>query len=138
MLKKTNPQEAYKILEQENNAVLVDVRSTMEYSFVGHPLNAIHVPIKEPPSWDLQPGFVEIVRASLAAHMPDNNQPNDVPVLMLCRSGQRSALAGEMLIKDGFTNVYNVHEGFEGDKDENGHRNTINGWRFHDLPWEQS
>jgi len=138
MLKKINPQEAYKILEQENSAVLVDVRSTMEYSFVGHPLNAIHVPIKEPPSWDMQLGFVEKVRAVLAAHMPENNQLNDAPVLMLCRSGQRSALAGEMLIKDGFTNVYNVLEGFEGDKDENGHRNTINGWRFHDLPWEQS
>ena len=138
MLKKTNPQEAYKIIEQENNAVLVDVRSTMEYSFVGHPLNVIHVPIKEPPSWDMQPGFVEKVRAALAAHMPDNDQLNDAPVLMLCRSGQRSGLAGEMLIKDGFTNVYNVLEGFEGDKDENGHRNTINGWRFHDLPWEQS
>lgn len=138
MLKKTNPREASKILEQENNAVLVDVRSTMEYSFVGHPINGIHVPIKEPPSWDLQPGFVETVRASLAAQMPDNNQLNDIPVLMLCRSGQRSALAGEMLIKDGFTNVYNVLGGFEGDKDENGHRNTINGWRFHGLPWEQS
>ena len=138
MLKKTNPQEAHKILQQQNNAVLVDVRSTMEYSFVGHPLNAIHVPIKEPPSWDMQPEFVEKVRASLAAHMPDNNQLNDVPVLMLCRSGQRSELAGEMLVKDGFTKVYNVLEGFEGDKDENGHRNTINGWRFHDLPWEQS
>lgn len=138
MFKKTNPQEAYKVLQQENNAVLVDVRSTMEYSFVGHPINGIHVPIKEPPSWDLQPGFVETVRASLAAQMPDNNQLNDVPVLMLCRSGQRSELAAEMLIKGGFTNVYNVLEGFEGDKDDNGHRNTINGWRFHDLPWEQS
>lgn len=138
MLKKTNPQEARKILEQENNAVLVDVRSTMEYNFVGHPLNAVHVPLKEPPSWDFQPGFVEKVQASLVALMPSNNQLKDVPVLMLCRSGQRSELAGEMLIKDGFTNVYNVLEGFEGDKDENGHRNTISGWRFHNLPWEQS
>jgi len=43
-----------------------------------------------------------------------------------------------MLIKNGFTSVYNVLEGFEGDKDENGHRNTINGWRFHRLPWEQT
>jgi rhodanese-related sulfurtransferase len=57
---------------------------------------------------------------------------------MLCRSGARSALAAEMLIKEGYTNVYNILDGFEGDKDESGHRNTINGWRFHDLPWEQS
>tara|TARA_R110002072_G_scaffold21902_5_gene77196 strand:- start:25076 stop:25492 length:417 start_codon:yes stop_codon:yes gene_type:complete len=138
MLKNANPLEANMILEQQDNAVLVDVRSTMEYSFVGHPLAALHIPLKEPPSWDIQPGFVEKVRASLAACMPGNNQLNDVPVLMLCRSGQRSELAGEMLIKAGFTNVYNVLEGFEGDKDENGHRNTINGWRFHGLSWEQS
>ena len=57
---------------------------------------------------------------------------------MLCRSGARSATAGEMLVNNGYTNVYNVLEGFEGDKDENGHRSTINGWRFHGLPWEQS
>ena len=138
MLKNANPLEANMILEQQDNAVLVDVRSTMEYSFVGHPLAALHIPLKEPPSWDIQPGFVEKVRASLVACMPGNNQLNDVPVLMLCRSGQRSELAGEMLIKAGFTNVYNVLEGFEGDKDENGHRNTINGWRFHGLSWEQS
>ncbi|GJM04977.1 MAG: rhodanese-like domain-containing protein [marine bacterium B5-7] len=138
MLKKTNPQEAHKILEQQNNAVLVDVRSTMEYSFVGHPLDALHIPLKEPPSWDMQPEFVEKVRTSLAERMPGNDQLTDVPVLMLCRSGQRSELAGEMLIKAGFTNVYNVLEGFEGDRDEKGHRNTVNGWRFHGLPWEQS
>ena len=138
MLKEVSPLEAHEILEQQENAVLIDVRSTMEYNFVGHPLNAIHVPVKEPPGWDIQPEFVEKVRAFLAEHRPENNQLDDVPVLMLCRSGQRSALAGEMLIKNGFTSVYNVLEGFEGDKDENGHRNTINGWRFHRLPWEQT
>ncbi len=138
MLKEVSPLEAHEILEQQENAVLIDVRSTMEYNFVGHPLNAIHVPVKEPPGWDIQPEFVEKVRAFLAEHRTENNQLDDVPVLMLCRSGQRSALAGEMLIKDGFTSVYNVLEGFEGDKDENGHRNTINGWRFHRLPWEQT
>ena len=138
MLKKINPPEASKILEQQKNAVLIDVRSTMEYSFIGHPLNAIHVPLKEPPEWDLLPEFVEKVRGVLSARLSDSDKLEDVPVFMLCRSGQRSELAGEMLLKDGFTNVYNVLEGFEGDKDENGHRNTINGWRFHGLPWEQS
>lgn len=138
MLKKVSPPEAYKILEQQNNAVLIDVRSTMEYSFVGHPINALHRPLKEPPDWDLQAGFIEKLRADLAARQPNRDILDDVPVLMLCRSGQRSELAGEMLLKEGFTNVYNVLEGFVGDKDENGHRNTINGWRFHGLPWEQS
>ena len=60
------------------------------------------------------------------------------PILMLCRSGKRSQLGGELLSSAGFTEVYNIIEGFEGDKDEHGHRNCINGWRFHGLPWEQS
>ena len=138
MLKKINPQEARKILQQENGALLIDVRSSIEYSFVGHPLNAINIPIKEPPNWNVQLRFIEQVRESLVADVVDNNQSGDVPLLVLCRSGQRSALAGEILIEGGFTNVFNVLNGFEGDKNKNGHRNTINGWRFQGLPWEQS
>ena len=45
--------------------------------------------------------------------------------------------AAEILIKDGFQKVYNVLEGFEGELDDNHHRSTLGGWRFHDLPWEQ-
>ena len=105
MLKNANPLEANMILEQQDNAVLVDVRSTMEYSFVGHPLAALHIPLKEPPSWDIQPGFVEKVRASLAACMPGNNQLNDVPVLMLCRSGQRSMVGGSMAYRGSSLNI---------------------------------
>ena len=138
MLKKINPQEAHKILQQENGALLIDVRSSIEYSFVGHPLNAINIPIKEHPNWNVQLRFIEQVRESLVADVVDNNQSGDVPLLVLCRSGQRSALAGEILIEGGFTNVFNVLNGFEGDKNKNGHRNTINGWRFQGLPWEQS
>ncbi|MDB9751858.1 rhodanese-like domain-containing protein [Gammaproteobacteria bacterium] len=138
MLKKINPQEAHKILQQENGALLIDVRSSIEYSFVGHPLNAINIPIKEPPNWNVQLRFIEQVRESLVTDVVDNNQSGDVPLLVLCRSGQRSALAGEILIEGGFTNVFNVLNGFEGDKNKNGHRNTINGWRFQGLPWEQS
>ena len=138
MLKKINPQEAHKILQQENGALLIDVRSSIEYSFVGHPLNAINIPIKEPPNWNVQLRFIEQVRESLVADVVDNNQSGDVPLLVLCRRGQRSALAGEILIEGGFTNVFNVLNGFEGDKNKNGHRNTINGWRFQGLPWEQS
>jgi rhodanese-related sulfurtransferase len=132
MIKEINPVEAQKILLEQNDAVLIDVRSTMEYEFVGHPPMAMHIPIKEWPIWETDAGFVEKVKKAL------NNEKLDNPLLMLCRSGARSALAGEMLANEGYTNVYNVLEGFEGDKDENGHRNTINGWRFHGLPWEQS
>ncbi|MEM6998470.1 MAG: rhodanese-like domain-containing protein [Pseudomonadota bacterium] len=135
MVKEITPNQANEILKQEKDAVLVDVRSSMEYEYVGHPLNAVHLPIKEPPDWETDLGFVEKVRSKFQNELTENP---DRSFLMLCRSGVRSGLAAEMLVKEGFTSVYNVLEGFEGDKDDNGHRNTINGWRFHNLPWEQS
>lgn len=138
MIKEINPLEAFKILEQQQAAVLVDVRSTMEYEFVGHPPNALHIPLKEPPDWNTQPEFVQKLITGLSNHIGSSERLTDTPLLMLCRSGARSKLAGELLIENGFTTVYNVLEGFEGDKDDNGHRNTISGWRFHNLPWEQS
>jgi rhodanese-related sulfurtransferase len=138
MIKDISPKEAFECLEQQKEAVLIDVRSTMEYEFVGHPVHSIHVPLKEPPDWDTLPEFVARIRTLLAQRLPAIDSIDDIPVFMLCRSGQRSRIAGEMLSQEGFTNVYNVLEGFEGDKDDNGHRNTISGWRFHGLPWKQS
>jgi len=58
-------------------------------------------------------------------------------VLAICRSGKRSHVAAEHLREQGFREGYNVVEGFEGDLDTRRHRSTINGWRFHNLPWEQ-
>ena len=58
-------------------------------------------------------------------------------VLLLCRSGKRSALAAEAAAKAGFTQVYNVLEGFEGEIDAQQHRGVADGWRFRGLPWEQ-
>jgi rhodanese-related sulfurtransferase len=138
MIKQIGPKEAFKTLQQQKNATLIDVRSTMEYEYVGHPLSALHVPLKEPPDWDIEPEFVDKVRRALHDRLPENTDLKQIPLLMLCRSGARSKLAGEMLIEHGFTSVSNVLEGFEGDKNEDGHRNAINGWRFHGLPWEQS
>jgi len=137
MIKEILPKEAYEILQQQKDAVLIDVRSSMEYEYVGHPLNALHVALKQPPTWETEQSFVKNVELALQQITEQKGSP-DIPILMMCRSGARSALAAEMLITEGYTNVYNVLEGFEGDKDENGHRNTVNGWRFHNLPWEQS
>ena len=61
----------------------------------------------------------------------------EAAIVLLCRSGKRSALAAEAAAKAGFTQVFNVLEGFEGDLDEAGQRGTRNGWRFHRLPWLQ-
>ena len=58
-------------------------------------------------------------------------------MLLICRSGKRSVEAGELLVNEGFTAVYNIDEGFEGELDEHHHRSSIGGWRYHGLPWEQ-
>jgi len=138
MIKEVDPKQAYDILQKTDDALLIDVRSMMEYQYVGHPLDALHIPLKEPPEWETSSDFVKKLEIALQQQFPDKKALSDLPLLLLCRSGARSALAGEKLINSGYTNVYNVLEGFEGDKDKNGHRSTINGWRFHGLPWEQS
>jgi rhodanese-related sulfurtransferase len=61
----------------------------------------------------------------------------DAVVLLLCRSGKRSALAAQAAAKSGFTQVFNVLEGFEGEIDAQGHRGGSDGWRFRGLPWVQ-
>ncbi len=129
-----NPLEAQALLTEQPSARLIDVRSKMEFDYVGHPIVAIHVPWKEFPSWDENPNFCDDVRKALIASGIDGL---DTPVLMLCRSGVRSKNAGNTLIKEGFGQVYNVLEGFEGDKDDSNHRGTLGGWRFRGLAWEQ-
>lgn len=137
-MKEISPPQAYRLLKENAAAMLVDVRSTMEYDYVGHPVDALHVPIKEPPDWDTHADFVARLTQSITAQTGDEENPHAVPLLMLCRSGKRSELAAQLALDAGFTEVYNVIEGFEGDRDEQGHRSSINGWRFHQLPWEQS
>ena len=129
MIQEATPLEAAKLLQNEG-AVLLDVRSQMEYSYVGHPPGAVHVALQEPPEWRVDPAFVERV----AARVPDR----EATVLTLCRSGARSMLAAELLQAAGYRKAINIREGFEGERDERGRRGAINGWRFHGLPWEQS
>jgi rhodanese-related sulfurtransferase len=59
------------------------------------------------------------------------------PVVLICRSGNRSKEAGEELERAGFTRVYNVMHGFEGELNDSHQRNSLAGWRFEGLPWEQ-
>ena len=62
---------------------------------------------------------------------------DSVPVVLICRSGNRSDEAGKLLIEHGFKHVYNIVHGFEGELDDDHHRSTVTGWRFDGLPWEQ-
>lgn len=137
MIKEISPVEAWEILQSNADAVLLDVRSRMEFDYVGHAPDAVFVSLKEPPSWESDPVFVANVTKALQEKYP-NQDPKDLTILALCRSGARSMVAAEELSANGFKQVINVSEGFEGDKDEKDHRNSVNGWRFHGLPWVQS
>jgi rhodanese-related sulfurtransferase len=136
-VKSISPQKAWEIVENDPRAVLVDVRSGIEYLFVGHPKGAIHIGWIDEPDWKVNPNFALEVRKLLLGGMSCHDDIGCAPVILICRSGKRSLEAGETLIKDGFTEVYNVLEGFEGDLDADHHRSTTGGWRYHGLPWEQ-
>ena len=137
-IKEITPAKAWEIMQSNPEATLFDVRTSMEFEYVGHPMNAINIPWKEAPAWTINPDFTGQVRKALQLrHGPDKNIES-LPLMIICRSGKRSLVAAEELARNGFTEVYNVEQGFEGDRDGAKHRNTINGWRFHNLPWEQS
>ncbi|HFD81463.1 MAG TPA: rhodanese-like domain-containing protein [Gammaproteobacteria bacterium] len=136
-VKTVSPREAWQILQDEPRAVLVDVRSDMEFLFVGHPVGAIHIPWIDYPDWKLNPNFVREVRKLVLGGICHGDATSGVPVVLICRSGKRSLEAGMQLIKEGFCDVYNVADGFEGELDEEHHRSTLGGWRFEGLPWAQ-
>jgi rhodanese-related sulfurtransferase len=121
------PSLAWALFEQ-GAAVLVDVRSGEERKFVGHVPGTVHVAWATGTALTRNPRFARELEAKVK---------KDQVVLLLCRSGKRSALAAEVAAKAGFTQVFNVLEGFEGEIDTNQHRGGGDGWRFHGLPWVQ-
>jgi rhodanese-related sulfurtransferase len=121
------PLDAWQLVEQ-GAAVLVDVRSAEERKFVGHVPGSLHVAWATGTSLTRNPRFVRELEARVK---------KDAVVLLLCRSGKRSALAAEAATKAGFASVFNVAEGFEGEIDAAQHRGIHNGWRFQGLPWVQ-
>jgi rhodanese-related sulfurtransferase len=127
-MKHYEPKQAHDYLKKNPNAIFIDCRSEMEYLFVGHPMGAILVPWNDGPNWEVNPDFVAHVRKAASV---------DRPIILICRSGNRSLDAGHALEEAGFTQVANVLHGFEGDLDETHHRNAKNGWRHDGLPWEQ-
>lgn len=135
-VKGISPVEAQKLLNENPSAVLIDVRSSMEFLFVGHAKGAVHVAWIDEPEWTVDPQFSAHVRQVMLGGLSCEDG-SCAPVVLICRSGKRSHEAGETLLKNGFTNVYNVLEGFEGELDDDHHRSTVGGWRHHDLPWEQ-
>jgi len=109
-------------------AQLVDVRTAEERKFVGHVPGSLHVAWASGTSLTRNPRFVRELEAKTG---------KTATILLLCRSGKRSALAAEAAAQAGFTRVFNVLEGFEGEIDSQQHRGGNDGWRLHGLPWIQ-
>jgi rhodanese-related sulfurtransferase len=130
------PDEAFRLLEAQPDAILVDVRTKAEWSYVGVPdLSALGRPVVLAewvtfPDGARNPQFLDEVDAAAPSRT--------APVIFLCRSGVRSVAAAEAATAAGFTAAYNVTEGFEGPSDDSGHRGTAAGWKVRGLPWKQS
>ena len=121
------PAEAHALM-QAGAAALVDVRTEPELAYVGSVPDSIDV------EWQVYPGRPNPdFLAQLASAVP-----KEKPVMFLCRSGVRSHAAAAAAAKAGWKEAFNVLEGFEGDKDANGHRGKLGGWRKAGLPWIQS
>lgn len=125
------PKQAFEFLNNNSDALFIDCRSEMEYLFVGHPVRALHVAWNDGPEWEINPHFVGQVKKLAGTNHTIR------PILLICRSGNRSQEAGEALERAGFKKIYNVLHGFEGELNDRHQRNTTSGWRFEGLPWEQ-
>ncbi len=130
------PQQCTDLMVEDHRSILIDIRSSMEYLFIGHPRGAIHVAWIDEPDWKINPHFVAEVRKVLLGGVAHHND-GVAPVILICRSGHRSLEAGAALLADGFETVYSVEGGFEGPLDENHHRSTVAGWRHAGLSWDQ-
>jgi len=130
MIENLTPRQSWDLMQQNPNAVLIDVRSKVEHGFVGHPIGAIHIPWKEAPDWKVNAQFLRDVVNRVSN--------KNTPILLLCRSGQRSLDAAKALEDIGYQRLINIIDGFEGPLDAQNHRGNLGGWRFDNLPWVQN
>ncbi len=121
------PADAWTLI-QAGRAVLVDVRTGEERKFVGYVPGSLHVAWATGTSLTRNPRFLRELEAKVE---------KGAVVLLLCRSGKRSALAAEAATRIGFTSAFNVTEGFEGELDEQHRRGALGGWRVRGLQWVQ-
>ncbi|MES2026544.1 MAG: rhodanese-like domain-containing protein [Pseudomonadota bacterium] len=124
------PQEAYALLQNDPNVKLVDVRTNAERDWIGRVGIAPnqHLAVQ----WNLYPGG-----AQNPDFLPQLEQVanKETVLLFLCRGAVRSRHAAKVATENGYAHSFDILEGFEGEKDSNGHRKTVNGWCKAGLPW---
>jgi rhodanese-related sulfurtransferase len=124
-----SPAEAYELLQRAPGAKIVDVRTRAELDYVGRIPGSVEIEWQSYPGGQPNPHFLAQLQQQV---------DKEALVLFICRSGARSHSAAATAAAAGYTQAYNVLEGFQGDKDARGHRDSIGGWRVAGLPWVQS
>ncbi len=122
------PREAHELWNSIAGAKMVDVRTRAEWDWVGRIPGAVEIELLTYPGSRPNPAFLTELERQV---------DKAAPVLFICRSGGRSHNAAMLATQAGYASCFNVLEGFEGDKDAAGHRNTMGGWRAGGLPWSQ-
>ncbi|MDE2334000.1 MAG: rhodanese-like domain-containing protein [Rhodospirillales bacterium] len=135
MVENVAPTDVWELLLGDPDAVLVDVRTDAEWSYVGLP--DLAAAGKQPLliSWQAFPAMA--VNPNFVAQMAEAGLTPEQRVFYLCRSGVRSLAAARAAIEAGYVRSYNIADGFEGPPDEDGHRGTVAGWKAEGLPWRQ-
>lgn len=125
------PAEAHQLLQQDSKVVLIDVRTNAERDWVGRVI--INETQHHAVQWSLYPGGTPNpdFMAQLQAAVPDKS----TTILFLCRSGVRSRHGAKLASENAYSACYDILQGFEGDKDTDGHRKTLGGWCAAGLPW---
>lgn len=122
------PSEAHALRDALPGTLIVDVRTQAEWNYVGRIPGSLEIEWQRYPDGQLNADFLRELGAAAT---------KDSPLLFICRSGARSHAAAAAAKAAGFGRCFNVLQGFEGDKDAAGHRNTVGGWRAAGLPWYQ-
>jgi len=135
------PEEAHRALSDNPGILFIDVRDPIEVTFVGHAEGVDKIIPVGLTTHEVDPetGQYSMVAndnflANVNAFVAAQGKTKTDPIIVSCRSGSRSAVAARMLAAAGYTNVWNLVEGFEGDKAADGTR-AKNGWRNAGLPW---
>ena len=127
--------KCFEILSKEKVSYLIDVRTHAEWQFLGVPdLSAIKKEVIFV-SWQIQPEMNE--NKNFEKQILDMGIKKNNPLYLICRSGQRSYNAAKLLLDNGFTNCFNVSDGFEGELNKQKKRSLINGWKYNNLPWRK-
>jgi rhodanese-related sulfurtransferase len=123
------PKDAFELIENDSSVILIDVRTKAEIDWVGKPVleteQYMHVEWLMYPGSAQNPDFLSIL----------SKLPKDTPLVFLCRSGIRSKMAVQAALDGGFEVAIDIIGGFEGQRNSNGHRKSVDGWCYFGLPW---